>query len=113
MLGLVGFLMAFLGTTSPMGLGLATALATLGWALFGIASLQARVYPRAAVVLLIIGTVVSGVFDYLLVAPAAGGLGSSLMFAEVGAEIIRNVAVGWLGYSLFSGRGGTVERPRS
>lgn len=111
LLGLVGFLIVFLGTAAPMGLGLAAALATLGWALFGIASLQARIYPRTAVVLLIIGTVVGVVFDYLLAVPAVGNSGSTLMFAGEGTEIIRNVAVAWLGYVLFSGRGLAVERP--
>ncbi len=59
--GLDSFLVAFLGTALAQGSVLAGLLADLGWALFGVASLQARVYPRAASVLLIVGAVGTGV----------------------------------------------------
>jgi hypothetical protein len=111
--GLVGFLAAFFGMTLPAGLEWAAVLTTLGWTLFGIASLQAGIYPRTAAILLIVGVVASWVFNHLLAAPAAGGLGSWLVYAGIGAEIVRNVAIGWLGYSLFSGRDVAVERPGS
>jgi len=123
-LGLVSFLVAFLGTalllgavwaqlfvapflateapaalnTEPTGtlaLGFAlTFLITLplGWLLFGIATLRARVYPRAAAIVVIIGAVVS-----FLPIPATG--------------IILNVAVAWLGFVLFTGRGLSAEQP--
>jgi hypothetical protein len=110
-LGLAGFLAAFLGMASPVGLGWAAVLTNLGWILFGIASLQARIYPREAAILLVVGTVLSGVFNYLLVTPVVVGPGSPLVYAGVGAEITRNVAVGWLGYALFSARSLASERP--
>lgn len=111
--GLVGFLAAFFGMTLPAGLEWAGVLTTLGWALFGIASLQAGTYPRAAAVLLIVGVVASWVFNHLLAAPVAGGPGSGLVYAGVGAEIVRDVAIGWLGYSLFLRRDIRVEPPSS
>ncbi len=84
-LGLVGFLVAFAGTVlvagflwaslfiapalaseapefldtgSPPGLFLALIACGGGWLLFGIAALRARVYPRWASILLIVGAVI-------------------------------------------------------
>ena len=71
-LGLPGFILAFL-------------LAGIGWILFGVATLRARVYPRPAAVLLIVGAVVS--FTPI---PLSG--------------IVLSVAVAWLGFVLFTGR---------
>lgn len=101
-LGLTGFVVAFFGIASPSGFEWGAVLTNLGWALFGVASLQARVYPRTVIILLIIGAVVAGVLGQLLAALVAGSPGSTLVYALVGAEIVRNVAVGWLGYTLFS-----------
>jgi hypothetical protein len=85
-LGLAGFLVAFLGTALNMGffwaiLFLTPILAveapvlldegptpgffftlitfTVGWMLFGVATLRARVYPRIAAIVLIIGAVLA------------------------------------------------------
>jgi hypothetical protein len=58
----------------------------LGWVLLGIAMLRGRVYPRAAAALLIIGALI-----LLLPLPLN--------------DIIFAVAVAWLGYMLFTGRG--------
>ncbi|MCA1739789.1 MAG: hypothetical protein LC740_13455, partial [Actinobacteria bacterium] len=74
-------------------------------------SLRAGVYPRVAAILLIVGAVMVGVFDHL-VAPMVGGPGSTLVYVSVGAEIVRNTAIGWLGYALFSDRTVAVERPQ-
>ena len=119
-LGLVGFLVAFVGTALLVGalwfeLFITPALATeapelaeaelglagfilvllagaLGWVLFGAATLQARVYPRWAAVLLI-----------------AGGL---VAFAPVPlAGIVFSGAVAWMGFILFTGRVVSVEEP--
>ncbi len=81
-LGLVGFLVAFLGTAlvagvswgdvfvvpiladaapevldagPPLGIILSFGVFTVGWVLFGLATLRARVYPRVAAVLLMVG----------------------------------------------------------
>lgn len=123
-LGLVGFLVALLGTMllagawwleafavpsaatkapalvaePPTGRLLAGAVVSfggfaVGWVLFGIASLRARIFPRDAALLLVIG----------------GGVG--LLIAIVpGAGAPLAVAVAWMGtWLLRSDRGGQVE----
>ncbi len=119
-LGLIGFLVAFLGTTlfsgalwfelfitpslaiqapdlaeAELGLTgfiLSFLLVIAGWLLFGVATLRARVYPRPAAVLLVVGAVVS--------------------FAPVPLSgIVLSVAVAWLGFALFTGRGMSSEQP--
>lgn len=112
MFGLLSFLIAFLGMALPTGFEWGDVLTNLGWALFGVASLQALVYPRGAAILLIVGAVITGVFNHLLVALVAGGPGSILVYVGVGAEIIRDMAIGWLGYALFSGRTIAADRPQ-
>jgi hypothetical protein len=64
----------------------------LGWLLFGVATLRAQVYPRAAAILLIIGAVVG-----FLPIPLT--------------EIVLNVAVARLGFVLFTGRGEAAQQP--
>ena len=118
-LGLIGFLVAFLGTVLIGGFiwasaFIAPALATeaprfldagpppgllptfiifaVGWVLFGIATLRGRVFPRAAAILLIVGAV----FTVL-----------PLPFTTV----VFAVAVAWLGFALFTGRGASAEQP--
>jgi hypothetical protein len=59
--GLISFLVAFVGTALAQGSVLAGLLANLGWALFGVSCLRARVYPRGASTLLIVGAVSTGV----------------------------------------------------
>ena len=71
-LGLPGFILSFL-------------LAGLGWLVFGVATLRARVYPRWAAILLIVGAVLS--FTPL---PLSG--------------MVLSVAVAWLGFILFTER---------
>ncbi len=109
-LGLVGFLLAALGTllvagdwwyetfvtpgiaaqapellrTAPTGLILIAAAATfgsfaIGWVIFGIASYRARVFPRRAAILMVVGGV-------------AGVLALSAPF-----QIPLALAVGWMG----------------
>ena len=119
-LGLLGFLVAFLGTALVSGalwfelfitpslaveapelaeaeLGLAGfaisfLLVVVGWVLFGVATLRARVYPRLAAALLIVGAVAS-----LVPVPLSG--------------VVLSVAVAWLGLMLFTGRGMPSEQP--
>lgn len=74
-----------------LGFTVTFALVSLGWLLFGIATLRARVYPRIAAILLIVGAVASLVPVRL-------------------TELILAVAIGWLGVALFSGRAGTDQR---
>ena len=63
----------------------------LGWLLFGVAALRAGIYPRAAVVLLIVGAVLI-VIRLLL------------------ASMALDAAVAWMGYVLFIGSGASAER---
>jgi hypothetical protein len=118
-LGLVGFLVAFVGIVFFTGffwanLFVAPALAhgapefldqggrfpgfrlslfiyAVGWILFGLASLRARVYPRAPVIALIIGAALD-----LFGAPLSG--------------LVIDAAFVWLGFSLFTGRSFLVPR---
>jgi energy-converting hydrogenase Eha subunit A len=118
-LGLIGFLVAFLGTVLIGGfmwasVFIAPALATevpevvdagpppgllptfiifaVGWLLFGIATLRGRVFPRAAAILLIVGAVVTFL---------------PLPFTT----LVFDVAVAWLGFALFTGREASAEQP--
>jgi hypothetical protein len=120
-LGVVAFLVAFVGTalvvgviwalafvapsvaaTAPgllngppagalgVGFTLSFVLGGLGWLLFGVATLRARVYPRAAAVLLIVGAV--------------------LTFIPVPlSALVWEAAIAWLGFSLLTERGVTAE----
>ena len=121
-LGLLGFLVAFLGTalavgafwaitfTEPafaqvapellaqgpsgwlnFGFTLSFALTSLGWLLFGVATLRAGVYPRAGAILLIVGALISFIPLPL-------------------TEVILAVAIAWLGLELFRGRGDSAEQ---
>ena len=117
-LGFVGFLGAFLGSAlvvgagwaflffgpilaveapevyasnPPIGFVLTIITAALGWLLFGIATLRARVYPRWAAVLLIVAAIVS-----FIPIPLSG--------------IVLSVAVIWLGFVLLR-EGQLAEKP--
>ncbi len=61
-------------------------LFTLGWVLFGMSMLRARVYPRVAAGLLIVGAII----------PIVGQL--------AGSALVLGVALTWLGYALWSGK---------
>jgi hypothetical protein len=118
-LGFVGFLVAFAGTVlvagflwasifiapvlateapelldagPPPGLFLAGITCGVGWLLFGIAALRARVYPRWATILLIVGAVL-----FVLPLPLTA--------------IVLSVAVAWLGFHLFTGREAAEAQP--
>ena len=105
--GLIGFLMAFLGTTLMQGIVWAALLAYLGLALFGVATLQAGVYPRIAATLLIIGAAISGVASAYT---TVGFGGSVLVYTGSGAGIILDAAIVWLGFSLFKKRDEEAQR---
>src|ERR671917_589063 len=121
LLGLGGFLVAFLGTAlvtgllwaslfivptlavevpeyldhvegPPPGFFLSFITFAVGWLLFGIATLLARVYPRIPTILLMIGAVIA-----LLPLPFTG--------------IVLAIAVAWLGFALFTGRAASAEQP--
>lgn len=117
-LGFIGFLVAFLGTVliggfmwasafiapaladatpefldegPPPGFFLTVITFVLGWLLFGVGTLRAQVFPRAAAILLIVGAVV-------IILP--------LPFTTV----VFAVAVAWMGFALFTGREASNEQ---
>jgi hypothetical protein len=96
--GLVSFLVAFVCTVLAQGSILAELLANLGWALFGVSCLQAGIYPRVASILLIVGAVSTAVASSF----PRSEPGGVLMYAVIGADIILNAAIVWLGYDLFA-----------
>jgi hypothetical protein len=63
----------------------------VGWLLFGLASLRARVYSRGPAIALIVGAALD-----LLGAPLSG--------------LVIDAAFIWLGFSLLSGREAPVEQ---
>ena len=122
-LGLVGFVVAFAGTVlvsgfawvdtfvapelatsapqlmesgPPPGRALSFLVFGIGWALFGLASVVGRIYPRWASALLIIGAVISTVVSLTLLPVPLGGLPFE-------------GAVAWLGIALFTGWGGSAS----
>jgi hypothetical protein len=114
-LGLISFLMAFLGMALVSALGVegvegVAPLANVGWALFGVVSLRAGVYPRRAAVLLILSAVIGGMFSFLVVALVVGPV-SLLVYVGVGAGIVLNATIVWLGYHIFSMRAAPEEQP--
>ena len=104
-----GWMGMFNGDASPVNLGALPALWTLtaplyigGGLLFGIATFRAHILPRAAAVLLAVGTVL---------APVASQL--SLTW-QPKVAIPTGLALAWLGYALMTERQGTstvVDRP--
>jgi hypothetical protein len=120
-LGLIGFLLALLGTTLAAGAlwsqvfvvprlaevapnvadrGTGSVLAGyllsfllfgVGWLLFGATTLRTRIFPRGAVILLIVGAVIS-----ILPLPSRA--------------LILEIAAAWLGFTLL-GRGASDQQP--
>jgi hypothetical protein len=120
-LGLTGFLLALLGTTLAAGAlwsqvfvvprlaevapsvadrGTGSVLAGyllsfsifgVGWLLFGVATLRTRIFPRGAVILLLVGAVIS-----ILPLPSRA--------------LILEIAVAWLGFDLLR-RGAPDQQP--
>ena len=81
------------GPTGVLGVAytLSFALAAVGWLLFGLVSLRARVYPRPAVVVLMVG--------------------AALTFAPLpGSQVVFEVAVAWLGLVLFSQKEASAQQ---
>ena len=76
------------------GFFLSLVIYAVGWLLFGLASLKARVYPRAPIIALIIGAALD-----LFGAPLSG--------------LVIDAAFVWLGFSLFSERSSSEEQSRA
>ena len=121
-LGLIGFLLALLGTTLAAGalwsqvfvvprlaevvpavvnqaagsvlagFLLSFLLFGVGWLVFGVATLRTRVFPRWAVILLMVGAVIS-----ILPLPSRA--------------LIVEIAAAYLGFTLLTGRGASEQQP--
>src|ERR687897_1523588 len=98
--GLIGFLLAFFGTAIVYAGYWSILLAYLGWALFGVSSLKARVYPRLASVLLIVGALTAQLFN----PSVAVGPGASFGWVGALGTIVVTVVIAWLGFILFTER---------
>src|SRR5215210_8195788 len=99
--GMIGFLLAFFGTAIVYAGYWSILLAYLGWALFGASSLKARVYPRLASVLLIVGALTAQLFN----PSVAVGPGASFGYVGALGTVIVTVVIAWLGLILFTERG--------
>jgi hypothetical protein len=108
--GLVSFLVAFFGLAlAQQNLLWTSVLANLGFILFGASCLVAGAYPRAAVIVLVIGALLSGVINTLARGGAfAGSAGFGVVALVV--DIIFQGAVVWLGISLYTGGGEEGQR---
>ena len=104
--GTIGFLLAFFGTAIVYAGYWSILLAYLGWALFGVSSLKARVYPRLASVLLIIGALTAQLFN----PSVAVGPGASFGWVGALGTVIVTVVIAWLGFILFTERGEEAQR---
>lgn len=102
--GLISFLAAFLGTVLVQSFPPALLLASLGWALFGVSCLRAGLYPRVAAVLLVVGALGTGTVRAIVSA------GPGIALAYMGADIILNVGIAWLGLALFTRRDEEARR---
>jgi hypothetical protein len=98
--GLIGFLLAFFGTAIVYAGYWSILLAYLGWALFGVSSLKARVYPRLASILLIVGALMAQLFN----PSVAVGPGASFGYIGALGTIIVSAVIAWLGFILFTER---------
>jgi hypothetical protein len=107
-LGLIAFLATFVGLVLQRDFIWASLLANAGWALFGAASLRARVYPRGASMMLIIGAVLSVVVDAFLASSLLPDLQAYIVMVT---DVIFDVATVWLGLSLFLRRDEEVQHP--
>ena len=74
----------------------------IGLILFGVATMQAGVFPRWAGLLLIVGDVVFG---------AGSSAGAAATILEIVGALITCAALVWLGLSLLSGRGTSAGQP--
>jgi hypothetical protein len=112
-IGFIGFLMAFVGMFFASGLLWAALLADLGWTLFGVSSLRARVYPPVAAILLVVGAVISETASVLVSRPGsilmdegagAESIFNAVLYVGVGAKLILYAAIVWLGFTLLANR---------
>jgi hypothetical protein len=110
--GLIGFVEAFVGMTlAQWDFVWPSVLASLGWIFLGAVSLDAEAYPGVAALILIVGAGLSGLANTLV---ESGLLLRSPLYVAgaMSADIIFNVAIAWLGFSLFTRGSKNVLYPR-
>ena len=90
------------------GILLSFVLVNLGWILFGVAVLRARIYPRPAALLLIAGAVVALLLNLL---SGGGPPGSVLLYVGTASDILFFGAIAWMGFVLLAGRESSAEQP--
>lgn len=79
---------------TPPGFVVTFLLFAVGWLVFGLAMLRARIYPRVVALAIVAGAVINLV-------PVAG------------MEFVFAFAIAWAGVLLFTGRGTTEAQPPS
>jgi hypothetical protein len=101
--GLISFLITFFGIAMTLAsISGSDLVEDFGWALFGVATLQARIYPHPAAILLIIGAIATALISVLLVVLGdLSSLGDVVGYVGALAAITRLGAIAWLGYFLF------------
>ncbi len=96
-----------------VGLILTYQLVYLGWLLFGVALLRARLYPRLVVILLIVASllnwVLSALEGFILGPPSPGSI---LLYASIVLNILFNAVLAWLGFALWKGRSASEDPAR-
>ena len=90
------------------GILLSFVLVNLGWILFGVAVLRARIYPRPAALLLIAGAVVGLLLNLL---SGGGPPGDVLQYLGTASDILFFGAIAWMGFVLLAGRESSAEQP--
>jgi hypothetical protein len=90
------------------GILLSFVLVNLGWILFGVAVLRARLYPRLAALLLIAGAVIALLLNLLSGGGPPGGI---LPYVGTASDILFFGAIAWMGLILFTGKEASAEQP--
>jgi len=75
----------------------------LGWLLIGVAFLRARLYPRPAVVLLIVVSLASGTASVVDSVVGLPEVGSVRPYVQIAIGVLQNAVLAWLGFALWTG----------
>lgn len=94
-----------------VGSALTYPLYLLGWMLLGIAFLRARLFPRPAVVSLIVVSLASVVISIVSAVLGWPEASSVLPYMEIAIGILQNAVLAWLGFALWLGWTGSRNRP--
>jgi len=102
-------LLTFLQSETPQpfafGVAFTFPLYLIGWVLLGIAFLRARLYPRAAVVLLIAVSLAFAVLSVVVSLLGPADVSSALTYVLIATGVLQNGVLAWLGFALWTGPG--------